>query len=330
MLHSTQVGYRRYVAQYLSVLLAILLIVSSINVLVDPLWHFKGNQITGVNLPLNERTAKVNLFLKNPKKYDCLIFGSSKTTMLPASKISQHTCINLSFSAGNINEFITYAQYIESLGFLPKMIYVGVDEYNFFSSLENNVPHFVKSRTLPRPIYQDIFSLDVFYFSLRTLLNGLNPRPRYYNASFEGTFHKPIKEYHPRKKLSPRSQSFNPDVAKRYGEFKKSFPTATVVGYVPPLSVWHVTERLYLSGYMSDYLKAMTQVASSFDALYDFSVPSQITTVADETYDGVHYSYSVNEKVVDVLQGRCQYGNFGINVEPGNVEEYKEGYAHLL
>ena len=34
-----------------------------INCLVDPLWYLRGNVLTGINYPFNERLSKINQFL---------------------------------------------------------------------------------------------------------------------------------------------------------------------------------------------------------------------------------------------------------------------------
>ena len=58
-----------------------------VNCLVDPLWYLKGNVLTGVNYPFNERLATVIRFLPRLGDYDCVIFGTSRGSLLPEEKI---------------------------------------------------------------------------------------------------------------------------------------------------------------------------------------------------------------------------------------------------
>jgi len=90
--------------------------------------------------------------LRAPGQYDCLIFGSSRTTLLSASAFSGYRCFNLSFSGGQIEDFIAYAEYLEHLGMRPKLIIVGVDGFNFLRSGRDapTIPEYVLKK-LPPP-----------------------------------------------------------------------------------------------------------------------------------------------------------------------------------
>ena len=72
----------------------------AVNCLVDPLWYLKGNVLTGVNYPFNERMATVIRFLPRLRDYDCIILGTSRATLLPEEKIEGYRCYNLAISDG--------------------------------------------------------------------------------------------------------------------------------------------------------------------------------------------------------------------------------------
>ena len=97
----------------------------------DPLWYFNGNRHEKLNFAFNERLTKTNQFLKKLHDYDCLIFGSSRTTVLNESLIENYRCFNYSFSAGRIGEFNAFASYAEEIGAAPRLILIGVDDFNF-------------------------------------------------------------------------------------------------------------------------------------------------------------------------------------------------------
>ena len=96
--------------QYLAVLASVVLVLAGlclgVNVLFDPLWYFRGNRITGVNYAFNERVAKLNQLLPRLSEYDCVMFGSSTTTLVPPPRIAGRPCFNMAFSGGVVSHFL--------------------------------------------------------------------------------------------------------------------------------------------------------------------------------------------------------------------------------
>src|SRR5258708_22913225 len=84
----------------------------AVNCLVDPLWYLRGNVLTEINYPFNERLSKINQFLPKMQDYDCIIFGSSRATLLPEEKVKGYHCFNMAFSDGQANEYQLYAKYL--------------------------------------------------------------------------------------------------------------------------------------------------------------------------------------------------------------------------
>src|SRR2546430_12505265 len=76
------------------------------NCLVDPLWYLRGNVLTGINYPFNERLAKIIRLLPRLNDYDCLILGTSRATLLPEEQIPGYRCFNLAFSDGQVREHL--------------------------------------------------------------------------------------------------------------------------------------------------------------------------------------------------------------------------------
>src|SRR5438067_12063400 len=80
-----------------------------INCLVDPLWYLNGNRVGGINYPFNERLTKLVRLLPRLQDYDCLILGTSRATLLPEQQITQHRCVNLASSDGQVSEYLLSA-----------------------------------------------------------------------------------------------------------------------------------------------------------------------------------------------------------------------------
>jgi hypothetical protein len=55
----------------------------AVNCLVDPLWYLGGNVLTAVNYPFNKRMATMIRLLPRLNDYDCVIFGTSRASLLP-------------------------------------------------------------------------------------------------------------------------------------------------------------------------------------------------------------------------------------------------------
>src|ERR1700719_2386408 len=165
---------RRLLRRYLAMLLGAIAVVAgaclAANALIDPLWYFDGNVVTGTNYAFNERLAKVNRLLPRLRQYDCLILGSSTAALLPEKRIPGQRCFNLGFSAGVVSELLLYAKYLRAHGFGPELLIVGVDEFDFEGPTTTpNVPEFIIAGKDPPPFWRTYVSLDVLDFSYRTL-----------------------------------------------------------------------------------------------------------------------------------------------------------------
>src|ERR1700756_714089 len=95
-----------------------------VNCLVDPLWYLRGNVLTGINYPFNERLATIVRFLPRLAEYDCVIFGTSRSSLLPEEKIEGYRCYNLSVSEGTAPEYLRYAKYLRDRGYMPRLMIV--------------------------------------------------------------------------------------------------------------------------------------------------------------------------------------------------------------
>src|SRR6185369_3545121 len=158
-----------YFATFIASIAAIGALCLTVNLLIDPLWYFRGNVVTGVTYAFNERMSKINRMPPQLAGYDCLLIGSSHTALLPAPKFTGHSCYNLGFSHGRVQEFLAYAPYLRARGVKPAVITVNVDIYDFTDPPALlTVPDFIKENRDPRPFWLTYFTLDVLNFSYRT------------------------------------------------------------------------------------------------------------------------------------------------------------------
>ncbi|MCK0509201.1 hypothetical protein [Aromatoleum anaerobium] len=316
------------------------LLVLAANIIIDPLWYHRGNLITGKNFGYDERQAKLNRLLREPSEYDCLIFGSSRTTLLPGSAFAPYRCFNLSFSGGLIEEFIAFSEYLREFGVRPKLIVVGVDGFNFMVNDRDppSIPDYVIRKQPAPALLRTYLSIDSLSMSWRTL-RGDTGRPRYYDRNFDAVIRADAPVFRPRRSLDAeglrrvdteawRKRGYSPDNAILFGKLVTVFPGAQSIAYVPPISAWHV-RAMEQNGTLESYLDALHATARNFPVFVDFSIPSPVTWRTDNTYDGSHYAPSVNRRIAHVIL-TADEPEWGLNVNQVDRASYVNRYRSAL
>jgi hypothetical protein len=273
----------------------------AVNCLVDPLWYLKGNVLTGINYPFNERLAEIIRFLPRMQDYDCIIFGTSRASLLPEEKIEGYHCYNLSVSDGQAPEYLLYAKYLRERGYMPRLIIVDIKRAEFIGPRQAvEVPDFIREGTSPPSILASYLSVDALDFSIRTL-RGDAPHHRYYDPDFRAELEVRSKRhrYDPKGpiKAEPAPFDVHAERAEGYIELRREFPAARAIGYIPPESAWRIA-AFSLTGQLDAYLAAIGRVAAAYDEFRDFSIPSKLTEGKEGTYDGSHYSRAANVRVL--------------------------------
>jgi hypothetical protein len=300
---------------YLLITTLLLGTVAGINWLVDPLWYRSGNILTGKNFAFNERITKSNVFLrtKDTADYDCVILGSSRVIAMRASSFQSNKCFNYALKGGEIEDFVDYTKFLKEAGLNPQKIYIGIDGLNFVvKDRQKREPFDINTVATQSPLHAYL-SADVFMFSVMTLL-GVSPDPgNYYDRNFEPVDFENPPQYQPAfyKPLPP--QECDLSIVQPFANLRQIFPNAEFIGFVPPRSAWSMINDTYGRNLMDCDLQAFHQLSQVYDAMYDFSVPSEITKNPQHTFDGSHYSVKVNDKIAAIFQGKEQ--NFGLKVD---------------
>ncbi len=279
-------------------------------ILVDPLWYHQGNRLTGRNIGFNERVAKLNRLLPRTQDFDCVILGSSRTTLLNGEYFQKSRCFNLAVSLGMVGEFVAFAEYLQKRGFRPTTVYVGVDAFNFFTAnVAATIPDHVRRHADPPHWLRSYLTLDALQFSVRGLL-GKSPTPRYYTADFSVAIEAGRRVYRPNpadllpsaKRRLPPARTFQREHVQHYRRLLDIYADSDLTFYVPPISLWRVHD-FYQRGEIEGYLQGIHAVAQLGRPLLDFSVPSALTVDPQRTYDGSHYDLSVNQDIARMLEG---------------------------
>lgn len=320
-----------YSAIYLTVTGILLGTIGLFNLLVDPFWYKDGNKITKINLTFNERVTKTNLLNReDASKYDCLILGSSRLTLLNTKAFKKNNCFNYSFSAGTAEEFPVYAKYAKEVGVNAKTVYVGIDGFNFLPITK--MSEFKSEAKVPKtiPIYNNyFFSIDALKLSFRAITTNANHinlndarEVRYYDQDFQGRVFSSAPKYEPKFVDKKTSEECDFSRVKYYKQIRNVFPNAEIVGYVAPVSAWSTYNDVYAKGLLNCQAQGIYNVSKNFNVTYDFSQPSEITTNPKHTYDGSHYYPYIHDQIAKVLEG--EVSDKGIIVNKLTLEQYQQ------
>jgi hypothetical protein len=321
-----------YLKTYFRVLTAILVLVGVINLAIDPLWYAQGNRLTGINPPWNERVAKTNQLLQQPPDHwNCLILGTSRTTLFDDTSFQPDRCFNYAFSGAKAEELVTYATYAQQKGIQPDTVYVEIepDELN-----RKRHPKDFPPVSDPLPLYKAyFFSGNSLWLSIKTLLRAYE-----FARLYDRNFHVQLADYAPQYQpqlLKDHEKPRRCDLSRLrfYEALRDIFPEARFVGFVAPVSGWYVFNESYSAGLMRCQLAGIHRLSSIFDIVYDFAVPSSLTTRTDNTYDGNHYYPAVLDRLAEVLQQPSAHSDSstaGLVVSDYTLAGYRQLYSTRL
>jgi hypothetical protein len=247
---------------------------------------------------------------------------------LRPSAFEEERCFNYSFKSGHIQEFSDYAEFVKRQGVNPKTVYVGVDEFNFLEKVS------YESRKVEEVATDSAFSAyfvnGALIFSVRTLL-GMSPNEAtYYDENFEMQVVDNPRVYTPNLAAETPAAFVTCDLSKvsLYKALREEFPDAKVVAYVPPRSASKVVTETYNPGFLDCVLEGFYEVAQSYDAFYDFSIPSQMTADPQYTYDGSHFYPDITDEIAGSLQGNPL--QFGVTVSDMSFDQYSAVYKQAI
>ena len=227
---------KKWILISLSSIFLALLLIASINFFMDPFWTFNHeHQFNQYQKSSRERQQKSNALYFREKKYDTLIFGSSRTANMNQHKWSEST-FNYSASDMKPNEYNEYLNFalLEAKQPIKKVI-IGLD---FFGSLTYTPivakePRLILDKiTEPFYKYKLLFSLDTLTFSMHNFKYTFKKLDGKYDYNYVKT---------PKIKSQDTLESFNKKV------------NSNALGY----------KRRYSTEYDSNYIKIITKLVNS-------------------------------------------------------------------
>ncbi|HUJ90728.1 MAG TPA: hypothetical protein VLX12_11060, partial [Syntrophorhabdales bacterium] len=127
--------YRKWFFTGLIILAVELGCVALLNYIVDPNGLFRygtwRHDISHQYLLVSKNFIKTRYIVQNPRKFDCLIFGSSRVNYIDVSKIKAATCYNMTYAAGLPRYHLDNLRYMLAKGVRLKIVLIGFDEFSY-------------------------------------------------------------------------------------------------------------------------------------------------------------------------------------------------------
>ena len=331
------INYKKHLLWFFAGVGLLLATTLVVNLLFDPLWYLKGNQLGKYNYAFNERLSKLNQL--QDSDINCIIFGSSRSTFIKARNIKNMKCFNLSFSGGQVEEFVDYARYIKA--HLPQKIeyvIVGVDGGNFIRSTPIATPVTARATEQtfisPPSLLKSYLSIDALAFSYR-LYQGQQNLPRVYNQQFEVEVAGDIPVFDPLVPLiGAISGDYYPEQLQAYKAIIDILAPQHMLFYTPPLSAWHIAD-MQAKGILNNYIQSLYSFIEAGHYLIDYSIVSKTTLNVSNTYDGHHFMPLVNDLITqdisDYFSGKLKMSDdFGLYVSDLSFIDYQAQYKKRL
>jgi hypothetical protein len=175
--------YRRL--YFVSLLIVVILVggMTLINYIADPYGAFRRD-FSYQFLEPDRLFNKARYIGKNPDKYDCFIFGSSRVNGLDVTKIKDATCYNMTYPLGLPGNHLENIKYFLKKGVKIKLLIMGVDEFSFkysakmyvASTMGGPYPPVIGEKALP--VYLKYLVTTYRTRIWQTMLKGYSDRKR--------------------------------------------------------------------------------------------------------------------------------------------------------
>jgi hypothetical protein len=283
----------------------------------------------------NERIVKTDHILKNPGKYDSLIFGSSRVSQVPVDVINRATgwrCYNMSFASGVVVECRDTMKLLIRRGVSIKNVIVGLDYFSFQS-----LPPANQVRTMMYP--DSLWGAVKMYYTFLTLepdtsilhevrFDGTNA---FYDITEGGGYDLIRKErdirLHPEKHPARFAQPIMVVCTRRLPETMDEIRDIIELCAKNNITLKFFFNPGHASSYLCDDMEFMNSVRKQLAAItdyWDFTRPGPVTMDNFNYSDIIHYRKNVGKMVMERMfkPDRAGLGNFGFHVTRKNVDDY--------
>src|SRR4051794_12799331 len=168
---------RSYLLTSAGLMLLLIGLVVGINILVDPLWFFKHENIFNRVQPFfDERAQKANWMQARQGWFDAVMLGSSTTTYIDQNAFAPLNLFNYSAALMYPDEYEFYIDHFSALNGSPKVIILGIDFFGSRATKSDDgrsVETAIDNSGDSRYVLSSLLSIDLLEKSIITAVNSV-------------------------------------------------------------------------------------------------------------------------------------------------------------
>lgn len=267
-----------------------------------------GNMETQKNEP-NQRYLKIKHLLKNPKKHNAYIFGSSRVGKINTKNIEDsNSWYNMTYSEGLPYEHLVDLKLLISKGVIVENVIIGLDEISYLVAPEAHFDQNLRRPYAPFTIFHYLLlkpssglvkaNYDAKKTSVFDIYNSGLPIPIYRDKWINTNKERHIQDS---KFLKPNWSNYPPNrIDKTIAEIKEIIILCKQNNIKLTLFINPTHATTYKDLDKKDYFRFFKLLAE-LNSFYDFSGVNQITLDNFNYYETSHYRPIVGEMIKSVI-----------------------------
>ncbi len=335
--------YKKWIKITSLAIIFFLLIISTFNYFLDPLWTFNNFYFTKYKNSYNERVLKTNYLVYSKVEFDGILLGSSRSTLIHTNKkFEQYKIFNYSSSSLQVNEyegFINNARQINN-NKLPIVI-LGLDFFRYLneSKLENKPEEYFEDNKDFFYRFKNLISYDSFKKAKKNLKIGDELiSERVYDSNYDG-FILIDSEENNKRKIEESVPKFEKEFylkdtsienfSLKLKELKEKFPDTRFVIFTTPITKELFSKILENKKLYELYENWIKDVVGAFGEVNHFMFINDISTQSSKNfYDGHHIYPFVGDIIYESLITNVSTNNM-MKINNENLDEMLEKLKKL-
>lgn len=312
----------RFVAVWSALTGAGLLLLVSVNAVIDPYWIMgHTNALNRIQPGCDERLQKSNFLAYNDKAahFDALLLGSSRATYFDVASIEGARVFN--YAANNMvpEEYQAYVEHFAKNAGMPRTIYLAVD---FFGTrpadyYEYRPPEYYLdsiggwSRKVALLLSFDSFrtALDIAKVNLAGTASGvgyydratrMHADPPFDVAERRQNLERQLEYY--RENIYGNGYVYNERIEPALALLKEAWPEVKFVVFTTPPTV-ELQALLVKEGLLDDYARWLRMLVRTFGRIHDFTGVNDFTSDPANYRDAHHFTPAAGQRILADLAG---------------------------
>ena len=290
----------------------ILVIIATINFLVDPYYQWGYFKVIDLKRKdFDERIQKTNYLANINNNYNAILLGNSRSTYLDVRKFDLG--VNIFNSAVNAMSIYEYDQlitnFIKLTGKDPEIILIGIDHHNFKGDNPKRLETILEELTSNSLKLKNLLSLDIFRFSLETIektirvkLNLKDLKQRYYNNQLVKGNDK--ENFISNEKYIKDNSTINEyivqnELLEEYKRLKNKYSKSKFIIYCLPFHKDLLDSWIYDIHFYDKNQQFISNLIDIFGEVYYFNYISKYNSSYTNYYDKYHFYPFLGNILID-------------------------------